>query len=220
MESIIFRIALILSLLFHILFFTRLSYSNIHYLYKPVKKIEVIYQIIKPKVVKASRSSSSKLHAINSKPQKIILKKEIKNASFIKDLARLKFPSFPVEDKEPVRLKDMESKNKVKVPPIRSENMNSPIYLNYYQIIRRIIKEKAITNFHKQDEGEVYLTFVIGEDGKLRQLRLIEERTRASNYLKEIGIKSIQEANPFPPFPKDLHYPELSFNVIIYFETD
>jgi hypothetical protein len=33
-----------------------------------------------------------------------------------------------------------------------------------------------------------------------------------------VGVKSVQEAGPFPPFPQDLNYPELTFNVSISFQ--
>jgi len=33
-------------------------------------------------------------------------------------------------------------------------------------------------------------------------------------------LRSIKDANPFPPFPKDLNYPELTFNVVISFEVN
>jgi len=35
-----------------------------------------------------------------------------------------------------------------------------------------------------------------------------------------VAEKSIFDASPFPAFPKDLDYPELSFNVIISFQIE
>jgi len=109
-------------------------------------------------------------------------------------------------------------KRKVTVPPLKSENMASPMYLNYYQIVRSKIEQYAQTRYGKLDVGEVYLTFIISSDGRLRELKLIEDRTSASQYIKKISVQSIKEADPFPPFPLDLKYPELSFHVVIYFE--
>ena len=72
-------------------------------------------------------------------------------------------------------------------------------------------------NYTKSDTGEVYLTFALSSDGALKQIKLIEGRTNATDYLRDIGLNSIQEASPFPPFPSDLSYPELTFNIAISF---
>ena len=75
-----------------------------------------------------------------------------------------------------------------------------------------------IANYVRSDIGEVYLTFAVTSDGILQEIKLIEGRTRASKYLTKLGLQSINQANPFPAFPKDLPYPMLTFNISISFK--
>ena len=83
-----------------------------------------------------------------------------------------------------------------------------------------MIKKRAYANFSKVETGEVYMTFVVLSDGRLKQVQLIEEKTAAQDYLRQVSLKSVEECNPFPRFPPDLTYPELSFNVVISFELE
>ena len=46
-----------------------------------------------------------------------------------------------------------------------------------------------------------------------------EEHFHLRKNMKNVGLRSIQESSPFSPFPKDLSYPELTFNVVISFEV-
>jgi TonB family protein len=66
----------------------------------------------------------------------------------------------------------------------------------------------------------VYLSFIISTEGYLREVRLVEEKSSFSPYLREIALRSIKEASPFPDFPKELDYPQLTFNVVISFEIE
>ena len=66
--------------------------------------------------------------------------------------------------------------------------------------------------------GEVYLTFILLSNGTLRDVKIIDEKTTANAYLRNLGLRSIKESNPFPSFPGDLTYPELTFSVVIAFE--
>ena len=219
METNIFKISLVLSLVAHIAFFTKLSYSNIHYLNKPIKKVEVVYQQIKTPF-NQTEIQADKIDKVEKKPVKQVktLKEEsAPTSSLVKDLSKL-VESFKMPQKQHPDVAKAHVKRRVVVPPLKSENMASPMYLNYYQIVRSKIERYAQTKYNKLDVGEVYLTFIISADGRLRELKLIEDRTSASQYIKKISVQSIQEADPFPPFPLDLKYPELSFNVVIYFE--
>jgi len=46
---------------------------------------------------------------------------------------------------------------------------------------------------------------------------VVEGKSAASPYLKEIALKSVRDASPFPNFPKELDYEKLSFNVVGFF---
>lgn len=111
-------------------------------------------------------------------------------------------------------------KKKISLPPVGLDKINNPSYVSYYQIVREKIKRAAYQVYTKQETGEVYITFMISNDGYLKDVRLVEEKSQAAVYLKAIALKSVKDASPFPNFPKDLDYPQLSFNVVISFEIE
>ncbi|MDP2943729.1 MAG: TonB family protein [Candidatus Omnitrophota bacterium] len=111
-------------------------------------------------------------------------------------------------------------KKKIALTPLELNKITNPSYISYYQIVREKIRRCAYQNYTSQDTGEVYISFVIAADGNLTNAKVIDEKSTPNNYLKEIAIKSLQSASAFPAFPKDLDYPELTFNVIISFEIE
>lgn len=111
-------------------------------------------------------------------------------------------------------------KKKINLPPIEMAKIDNPSYINYYQIVREKIRRSAYQNYTQNATGEVYVSFIISNDGDIRLVRLVEEKTTANDYLKNIALKSVKDASPFPNFPKELDYPQLSFNIIISFEIE
>jgi hypothetical protein len=220
MEDRIFRYSLILSLVIHIFALWKLSYSNLHFKVKTIKKIEVIY----PRVTVQKKIDSSVVAP--QKGMKVDLMQQAKAAeeqknisSFMKDLSKIK-DEFIQQAQKPKIVEQKKHKRRVSVPAIENREIKNPQYIQYYQIVRTRIKNRAYANYAKLDAGEVYLTFILDAAGSLKRIKVIEERTRANQYLRQISIRSIEESNPFPPFPPELPYPELSFNVVISYEVE
>jgi TonB family protein len=111
-------------------------------------------------------------------------------------------------------------KKKISLPPLDMDKINNASYISYYQIVREKIRRAAYQNYTRTETGEVYLSFIISTEGYLREVRLVEEKSSFSPYLREIALRSIKEASPFPDFPKELDYPQLTFNVVISFEIE
>ena len=111
-------------------------------------------------------------------------------------------------------------KKKITLPPIDINKINNPSYISYYQIVREKIKRAAYQNYTGREQGEVTISFVVSNKGDLKELRLVEEKSHRSSYLRGTALKSIKEASPFPSFPKELDYPQLSFNLTITFEVE
>ncbi|MDD5156390.1 MAG: TonB family protein [Candidatus Omnitrophica bacterium] len=111
-------------------------------------------------------------------------------------------------------------KKKITLPAIDADKINNPSYISYYQIVREKIRRCAYLNYARTETGEVYLSFVISNVGDIKQVRIVDEKSSPSPYLREIALKSISDAAPFPNFPKELDYPHLSFNVVISFEIE
>lgn len=112
------------------------------------------------------------------------------------------------------------AKRKITLPPVDIAKIDNPSYIGYYQIVREKIRRSAYQNYTRSETGEVYVAFVISNDGDLKNARLVEARSSASSYLRNIALSSVKNASPFPGFPKELDYPELSFNVVISFEIE
>ena len=111
-------------------------------------------------------------------------------------------------------------KKKISLPAIEMAKIDNPSYISYYQIVREKIRRSAYQNYTHNETGEVYISFIITNDGYIKDVRLAEEKTTANDYLKDIALRSIRDASPFPNFPKELDYPQLSFNIIISFEIE
>ncbi|HOW35986.1 MAG TPA: hypothetical protein PL155_06200 [Candidatus Omnitrophota bacterium] len=221
-EDEAFKYALAVSCVIHLCILVPLSIANAHHIRKVTKAIEVKYQRLKLQQKEISRPVPKNTIAKEDKGNRtqVALGREVNPVPFAKDVSKLSESRFELPKKLPAEVVKLEVKRKVSVPPLKSEKINNPIYQDYYQIVRGRIKDRAYANYSKLDSGEVYLTFVIVSDGTLKQVKIIDERTKANEYLKTISLKSIQESMPFPPFPPNLSYPELSFNVVISFELE
>jgi hypothetical protein len=120
-----------------------------------------------------------------------------------------------------VRPLDMSLEEKrIEIPVFQSEKITNPKYLNYNQSIREKIRAHAYQFIDNPEftGGEVYLTFVVASDGRLRNLKVLEHRTHATEFLRQAGVKSVKAAQPFDPFPEGLSFSELTFNVVISFQ--
>ncbi|MCM8791759.1 MAG: energy transducer TonB [Candidatus Omnitrophica bacterium] len=212
-----FKYALIISMVVHAAIF--LNPSVLKLPQKPKdQKIEINY--IKMATTQYAKLEEEKKE-INLKTTQRIQIKKIQPPPFInKDeifknrmMGSLPKPSIPKPDIILV-------KKIVQLKPIELEKINNPVYTNYYQTVREKIRRSAYQNYNRSDTGQVYLTFIIIADGTLGSCRIIEEKTNANSYLKGVALKSIKDASPFPVFPKELSYPQLTFNVIISFEIE
>ncbi|MDP8213193.1 MAG: hypothetical protein P9X22_07915 [Candidatus Zapsychrus exili] len=233
MENRTFNYALLISFALHCVFVIGFSNSQMKLLKRQIKQIEVTYYKIQPKESKRENLSSKSLKVIEetriekekfSDNIEIASKKEDFFSSpgkNIKDISKFE-KKFKLDKKQAPKIKTLDMGRKIKVPILKSEKITNVKYVSYNQNIRQKIKQMAYSHIDHPDfeVGEVYLTFVLSADGSLKDIKIIEERTRANDYLRKIGKRSIKDASPFSSFPKDLNYPELTFNVVISFEID
>ncbi len=92
-------------------------------------------------------------------------------------------------------------------------------YINYYQLIREKIRRRLKTNYRDyHSEGEVYLIFSLSADGALLNYKIESTRSTSDKILIDMAVLSLEQASPFPPFPKEISLPEMSFNVEISFK--
>jgi len=222
MEDKIFKLSLVISFLLHLFSFASLFYSRVYQVPKTPRRLEVVYQAefkaLPQTPKKVQRVNSAKERKLTPDPE--ILSKSDSGPGALMDKTR----------KRPVRLSDHKKKisslpassmkRQIRVPVVKSEKITNPRYLNYHELIRNKIKNRAYFYVDDPDfeTGEVYLTFILNAQGELQRVKVIENDTKANDFLRAVGIRSIKESGPFPPFPKELKYPELTFNVVISFE--
>ncbi len=224
----VFQLTFLISLLIHGAIFIQNSNLPIFPRNKPEQKLEVSYlKNLQP--IKEDKESPAKKNLLLAKlPSKVSVQKaplfpQIDKDSLFKDVQKklLADPNFarPVVTKPDV----IAVKKKITLPavtPLDIDKIDNPSYISYYQIVREKIKRAAYQNYSRTDVGEVYLSFIIARDGYLRDIRLAEDKSCVNVYLREIALRSLKDASPFPNFPKELDYPYLSFNVVISFEIE
>lgn len=94
-------------------------------------------------------------------------------------------------------------------------------YINYYQLIRERIRQEVKRRYRRSsEEGEVYLNFILGADGRLSACEADPALSRAGRQLIDMAAASLRSAAPFPPFPKALAVPRVAFSVTIVFKAD
>ncbi|TRZ50356.1 energy transducer TonB [bacterium] len=220
-----FQVILLISVLAHGAILIQHSSFTTPSLNKPAQKVEIRYleapwdNKVSPKTSPVRKEPLLRLSlpvGLNKNfPPPFLNKKEIlerNKGAMHRELAFVK----PVFNKPDV----IAIKKKISLPPVDLEKINNPSYISYYQLVREKIKRAAYQNYTSSEVGEVYLSFIVSDDGYLQEVRLAEEKSSSSSYLKEIALQSIKSASPFPNFPKELDYPQLSFNVIISFEVE
>jgi hypothetical protein len=135
----------------------------------------------------------------------------------VKENSMLPFRLF--YERKPKDMRTMELSRKIFIKPITSEKINNPVYAAYNEMVRERIKGKVYANYDKIEAGSVYLTFLLDENGVLKDAQIIPEKTNASDHLQEISLRSLREASPFPPFLKGMHLAEYPFNIEIQYEV-
>jgi len=223
----VFQITLLISLITHGVILFQNPNLNPFPAHKQEQKLEVSY-VKPPKETEATLKTqrptnkepflklSSKITADKRIPPPFIDKESIfkgDNKMFSRRDIAFSKPAF-------IKPEIIAIKKKITLPPIDTTKINNPSYISYYQIVREKIKRAAYQNYTGREVGEVTISFAISNNGYLKDLRLIEEKSSSTAYLREVALKSIKDASPFPNFPKELDYPQLSFNLTITFEIE
>ena len=87
----------------------------------------------------------------------------------------------------------------------------------YYDLVSTMITKEV--EEHKPTSvvyGEVIMSFILGQDGRLLSKPKVFKGDNPVLY--DIGIKSILEAEPFPPFPSSISKNRETFKIAISYE--
>jgi outer membrane biosynthesis protein TonB len=210
--------ALILSLTAHLIFISSSLLVPTPHAKTKMRKVEITYESRKKEPVP---QPAAKKEQEPPKPVQKLTQQDALNAAVLIKERNAAPDSLKVLERVPDKTKVLNTplKKTVSVPVLESEKINNPSYQSYYSLVRARIRQRAYFNYAEYYAGEVYLTFILNNDGSLKELKIIEEKSSGGPYLRTIGLKSIKEAVPFPAFPKALNYPELTFNVVISFQV-
>jgi len=223
----LFQITFVISFITHGVILLQNQNLSIFPSSKHAQNLEVRYVLPQkePKTTQKIAQGNSKKEPLFKLPEKIIVDKRMpppfidkdsifrnENIALQGELSVAK-PAFTKPDA-------LFIKKKITLPAIDMQKIDNPSYISYYQIIREKIKRAAYQNYTGREVGEVTLSFIVSCDGHLKDLRLIEEKSNPSAYLRDIALRSVKDASNFPVFPKELDYPQLSFNLAITFEVE
>lgn len=234
MERNLFLTGIVFSFLVHALSIILLSlpHSKSKMPPEPFKSIEVTYRNLKSQNKKEKETIFKDIKVRNQKPYeepklKVLDKKRDIFSTFkdrIKDISKLT-GKLRASQKKTNKITMLHLAKKITLPPLSADKITNPKYLTYNDDMRdaisRNIKRRAYAYVNHPDfeAGEVYLTFVLAAEGELRGVKIIDEKTSANKYLREVALRSIKESNPFPPFPEGFDYPEFTFNLLISFQN-
>ena len=94
-------------------------------------------------------------------------------------------------------------------------------YGDYYKTVREKIVKKLKYNYTDYyRNGEVELYFVLNSNGSLKRIDVDTGKSTDDWKLIDVALSSIQQASPFPPFPKELDAAQLPFSLMISFRED
>jgi len=94
-------------------------------------------------------------------------------------------------------------------------------YMNYYQVIREKIRARLKEKYKDyENEGDVCLVFTLSAEGSLSQYSIVPGSSTDDRQLIDMTTASLSEASPFPPFPKALSLPQMSFSLIVSFKKN
>ena len=216
-ENKTLHLAVLVSILAHSVLF--LSAPNIPFLpsKRSLGKLNITYYKIK-EIVKKEKVATNREPIIRELPK--ITKEEI-----------LKPPKTAAKNlKEPqptprrtTSAENTKEKTFAKVVEVEQDDAKNATYISYYKAVREKIRQRADKNYPKNRklaEGEVFLSFVVASSGELLQVKVVNEKSSQSRFLRNIAINSIRDASPFPAFPKGMRSYQITFNVIISFELN
>jgi len=220
-----FQIAFIISLATHGAILSQNPNFSLFPISKNAKNVEINYvrtpqekkEILKLQLIPRKEISSKLLPKITSgkRPPPPFIDKEMFKTGKITSSRPAGFTKPELAKPNIIAIK-----KKITFPPVNMDKINNASYISYYQIVREKIRRAAYQNFTRTETGEVYLTFIVSNEGNMKETQLMEEKSSFSPYLRQTALRSIKEASPFPVFPKELDYPQLTFNVIISFEVE
>lgn len=234
MEKKLFLVGIMASIVIHLLFFgiIPIPFSLKKIPPEPVQPLEVTYTPSSPRSELSKPKKSEPVGVVDKhktpsdQDVEVLSKKGNPFSSLKKAIESMRGSSS--KHRGTMKSKEMiapEIDRKISLPPLSTEKISNPQFITYNEgmrdTIRLNIKRKIYSYVNHPDfeTGEVYLTFVLNSNGILKRVKIIDDKTFANSYLREIALRSVRESSPFPKFPEGFDYPEFTFNLLISFQN-
>jgi hypothetical protein len=92
-------------------------------------------------------------------------------------------------------------------------------YQDYYGFLKDKIRTRLQENYKfYKGEGDVYVSFVLGSKGQLVSYAIDRAKSVKDEVLLHITGTSLMAVSPFPPLPKIISQPFMSFSITISFK--
>jgi len=120
------------------------------------------------------------------------------------------------EDKQDPKPENKESSRNLKTAEAKMLSGKQEAFLKYFNLLREKIRREMYSCLKNENKNTVTLIFTLDPDGKLGVFNFETEGLETS--LKSKVTKSLDKAQPFPPFPKELGRDSLNFSLTIQFK--
>ena len=83
----------------------------------------------------------------------------------------------------------------------------NPVLLTYFSVVREQIQQAANHRSWISDDtqqGLVYVSFLLAADGTVEQTAILGDRSVTSAALRQIALRIVEAAAPFPAFPPSI----------------
>jgi hypothetical protein len=92
-------------------------------------------------------------------------------------------------------------------------------YQDYYSFLKEKIRDRLQDNYrYYKGEGDVYVSFVLGSRGELISYNIDRLKSAKDEVLLHITGTSLMAVAPFPPLPKSIALPKMSFAITVSFK--
>jgi len=163
--------------------------------------IEVNYIVIEnPKV-------TDEKEIIGNKQCETMLKRENINRRQLRDIR---------VDKQEPKPENKESSRNLKTAEAKTLSGKQEAFLKYFNLLREKIRREMYSGLKNENKNTVTLIFTLNPDGTLGAFNF--ETKGLETSLRSKVIKSLDKAQPFPPFPKELGRDSLNFSLTIQFK--
>jgi TonB family protein len=226
-----FGTALLLSAVLHVFLLMNWPFYRHIFTARKPGEIEITYlkaeEPAKPEIVQARRSlpqpevSNPSKIVSEAKPESLNKAKPSQEQPR-KSLTGIKPADIPKdEEKEPVAMKSRVIIKQPIVPRIQATaSVESKglklIPSSYSQGVRNRIIDN-LESMRPGTGGDVCVRFVISSDGKLKDIKILDERSTSDGFLRSAAFEAVKDASPFPVFPDNVNLSEITFTCEISF---